>query len=285
MTAQNGKKTALFDRIFRPQHIVLSNGHSVDRPRSRMPLILILLVAGVYISAVATKFDLGMFIKRANQLPVILGRIFHPNFGFIKTIIPPLISTIKMSIVGTVMGCVVALPLAIFSSSNINRNRVLLAVVRLLVSVTRSLPAIIYAYLFSFVFGTGTFAGSLAIALFTVGIVAKMLYENIETIDMGPYEAMQSFGATTLQSFWAACMPQILPQYLDNCLYSFELNIRQSAILGYVGVGGLGVLIKERIALRAYEDAGMIFLMIFVVVFSIDLINDRIRGIILRRKK
>ena len=149
---------------------------------------------------------------------------------------------------------------------------------RILVSIVRSLPVIVYAYLFVFIFGMGTFAGSLAIGVFTFGIVTKMLYESIETIDMGPYEAMQSFGATTLQSFWSACMPQILPQYFDNCLYCFELNVRQSSILGYVGAGGLGILITERISLRAYEDAGMIFLTIFAVVWLIDIMNDYIRS-------
>lgn len=271
------KKIPLFDRIFKPEHIVLNNGHEIYRPRSRTPFLIGLIVIGVIISVRTTGFDLAMLIKRFGQLPVILGRIFHPNFDFVGTIMPKLIDTIKMSIVGTVLGCIFALPLAIFASANINRNKPVLMIVRLFISITRSLPAVVYAYLFSFVFGMTTFAGALAIAVFTVGIVAKMMYENIETIDMGAYEAMQSFGATTLESFWAGCMPQILPQYLDNCLYSFELNIRQSTILGYCGVGGLGVLIRARISVRAYEDAGMIFLMIFIVVFAIDLINERIR--------
>ena len=118
----------------------------------------------------------------------------------------------------------------------------------------------------------------MAISFFTFGIVAKMLYENIETIDMGPYEAMQSFGANTLQSFWTACLPQILPQFFDNCLYCFELNIRQSSILGYVGAGGLGILISERVSLRAYSDVGMILIAVFIVVWTIDLINDYIRS-------
>ena len=74
-------------------------------------------------------------------------------------------------------------------------------------------PTLIYAYIFALIFSLGSLAGTVAIAVFTIGIVAKMLYESIETIDMGPYEAMQSFGASTLQSFWAACMPQILPTY------------------------------------------------------------------------
>ena len=276
------EKTPLFDRIFKPEHIVLENGHSIDRKKSRTPVILAMLLIGIIISVRTTGFDLGMFFSRIGQLPVILKRIFHPNFSFFSTVWPKLVDTIKMSIVGTVVGCIIALPLAIFASSNINRNKPTLWIIRVIISIVRSLPAVVYAYLFSFIFGMNTFAGSLAIAVFTIGIVAKMLYENIETIDMGAYEAMQSFGANTLQSFWAACMPQILPQYLDNCLYSFELNIRASSILGYCGVGGLGVLIRARISVRAYEDAGMIFLLIFVVVFAIDLINDNIRKRIIR---
>ena len=136
----------------------------------------------------------------------------------------------------------------------------------------------IYALILALIFTLGTFAGMIAIAIFTLGIVAKMMYESIETIDMGPYEAMQSFGATTFQSFWTACMPQILPTYIDNCLYCFELNVRSSTILGYVGAGGLGLLIKDRIGFTKYHDVGAIILSIFVVVFALDLFNDWVRS-------
>ena len=271
-------KTPLFDRIFKPEHIVLSNGHTVDRPRSRTPLILIIMVIAIIISSKATGFNMEILIKRFDQFFTILSKLFRPNFGFLEKVIDPLIGTIKMSIVGTVVGCVVGLPVAIFASSNINRNRPTLLFIRLIISIARSLPTVVYAYIFVLIFGLGTFAGSLAISFFTFGIVAKMLYENIETIDMGPYEAMQSFGANTLQSFWTACLPQILPQFFDNCLYCFELNIRQSSILGYVGAGGLGILISERVSLRAYSDVGMILIAVFIVVWTIDLINDYIRS-------
>lgn len=271
-------KTPLFDRIIKPEHITLPNGHSVDRPKSRMPLILVTMVIVLYISLKTTNFDMNLLISRANQLTVILGRIFQPDFSFFSQVIPLLIDTIKMSIVGTVMGCAVGLPLAILASSNINKNKPTLLVCRFILSVLRSLPTLIYAYIFALIFRFGTLAGSFAIAIFTLGIVAKMLYENIETIDMGPYEAMQSFGATTLESFWTACMPQILPQYLDNCLYCFELNVRSSSILGYVGAGGLGLLISERISFREYNQVGMILLTLFVVVWVIDLVNDFIRS-------
>ncbi|MBQ7993170.1 MAG: phosphonate ABC transporter, permease protein PhnE [Solobacterium sp.] len=278
MSQADVRKAPLFDRVFKPEHIVLENGHSVERPRSRMPLILLCLLAVIIISLKMTGFDFNVIVRRAKELTVILGQIFRPNFSYFPKIVNPLIETIKMSIIGTIAGCAIGLPLSILASSNINHNKPSLLVIRFILSVMRSVPTLIYASVLALVFGLGTFAGTLAITIFTVGIVAKMLYESIETIDMKPYEAMVSFGATTLQAFWTACMPQILPTYVDDCLYCFELNIRASSILGYVGAGGLGVLIRERTGLRAYNDLGMVLLILFLAVLIIDFVNDYIRS-------
>ena len=100
-TADTTQKLPLFDRIFRPEHIVLENGHSIDRPRSRMPLILICLAAVIIISMRATGFSFSILIERGNQLTVILGKIFHPDWSYFPKLISPLIETIKMSIIGT----------------------------------------------------------------------------------------------------------------------------------------------------------------------------------------
>jgi len=278
MAKQKMLKTPLFDRIFKPELITLPNGHTVERPRSRTPLILLLFIVVVIISIRATGFDLSIIVSRAKQLTVILSKIFNPNFSYFPKVISPLIETIQMSIVGTIVGSLIGLPLAILASSNINQNKPTLLVCRFILSVLRSIPTLIYAYIFALIFSLGPLAGTVAIAVFTIGIVAKMLYESIETIDMGPYEAMQSFGASTLQSFWSSCMPQILPTYLADCLYCFEINVRASSILGYVGAGGLGILIRERTGLRAYSDLGMILITLFVVVWLIDMINDYLRS-------
>ena len=278
MAKQKMLKTPLFDRVFKPELITLPNGHTVERPRSRTPLILLLFTIIVIISIRATGFNLSTIITRLKELTVILSKIFHPNFNYFSKVISPLIETIQMSIVGTIIGSLIGLPLAILASSNINKNKPTLLVCRFILSVLRSIPTLIYAYIFALIFSLGSLAGTVAIAVFTIGIVAKMLYESIETIDMGPYEAMQSFGASTLQSFWAACMPQILPTYLADCLYCFEINVRASSILGYVGAGGLGILIRERTGLRAYSDLGMILITLFVVVWLIDMVNDYLRS-------
>ncbi len=277
--AAQAQHVPLFDRILKPKTITLDNGHSVAKPASRTPFILGFMVIIVAIAIRATGFSLTAIINRSSELTVILGQVLTPNWAFIpERVIGPLIETVQMSITGTLAGCAVGLPIAILSSSNINRNRPTLLFFRFVLSIIRSIPTLIYALILALIFSLGAFAGTVAIALFTLGIVAKMLYEAIETIDMGPYEAMQSFGSTTFEAFWSACMPQILPIYLDSCLYCFELNVRASAILGYVGAGGLGVLISERTGLRRYHDVGAIIVSLFLVVWLIDLVSDYLRS-------
>ncbi|MBE6049104.1 MAG: ABC transporter permease subunit [Clostridium sp.] len=117
----------------------------------------------------------------------------------------------------------------------------------------------------------------LAISIFTFGIVAKMIYEKIETIDMGAFEAMEAAGATKLQAFCSAIMPQILPTYLSTCLYSFEINVRYATILGYVGAGGISLILNEKIGWREYDKIGMILVMLFITVVLIEYTSKYIR--------
>ena len=140
-----------------------------------------------------------------------------------------------------------------------------------------TLPTLVIAKFAALIFGLGTFAGTMAITVFTFGVVSKMLYEAIETIDMGAFEAMESAGGNKFQSFWSACFPQILPTYLSYCLYSLEMNIRAAAILGYVGAGGLGILINERVGWRDYHGLGTLLLTLFVVVLIIENTSEYLR--------
>lgn len=270
-------RVKLFDRIFKPQLITLPNGSTVMRPRSRMPLIVAVIAAVLYASILLTGFDLGIIIRRGNQFFVILKQIFQPDFSYFDKVVQPLLDTIKMSILGSVLGATLALPFSVVASTNINRTGWVVAVLRFLLNIIRTLPTLVIAKFAALIFGLGTFAGTVAITVFTFGVVSKMMYEAIETIDMGAFEAMESAGANKFQAFWTACFPQILPTYLSYCLYSLEMNIRAAAILGYVGAGGLGLLINERIGWRDYHGLGMVLLALFVVVFIIEKTSQYLR--------
>lgn len=270
-------RVPLFDRVFKPEVITLPNGSTVERPRSRQPLIWAIVILIIYASIQLTGFDLSIIIKRGYQFTAILGKLFQPNFSYFPKVITPLLDTIKMSVLGSFLGATLALPFAVVASSNINRNGISVAVLRFLLNIIRTLPTLVIAKLAALIFGLGTFAGTAAILIFTFGVVSKMMYEAIETIDMGAFEAMESIGSNKFQSFWSACFPQILPTYLSYCLYSLEMNIRAAAILGYVGAGGLGLLIEERIGWRDYNGLGMVLLALFVVVFIIENTSQYLR--------
>jgi len=224
-----------------------------------------------------TDFDFEIIIKRGYQLGNILKKMFTPDWSYWDKVVEPLFETIKMSVMGSVIGSAIALPFAVFASTNINKNGFSVSILRVILNIVRTLPTLVIASICALIFKLGAFAGTIAITIFTFGIVAKMLYESIETIDMGPFEAMESLGANKVQAFWSACMPQILPTYLSHCLYSFEINIRAASILGYVGAGGLGILIQERISWRDYESLGTLLIMLFVVVLIIENLSQYLR--------
>ena len=270
-------KETLYDKVFKPQKITLANGHSVLRRRSRTPLIVLLLALAIYLSLEMTGFDMGIIVSKFSKMLDLMKKILQPDWTFFPKVVSPLIDTIKMSILGTVIGCALALPIAILSSSNINHSVVIVSICRFILALIRTLPTLIIALVCALIFSLGTFSGTVAIAIFTFGIVAKMLFESIETIDMGPFEAMEALGANKFQAFWSACVPQILPVYLSHSLYCFEMNVRASAILGYVGAGGLGITINERIGWRDYNSLGMVLLSLFVVVVAIDFFSEYLR--------
>jgi phosphonate transport system permease protein len=261
---------SFFKNLFAQKEITLSNGKVVKQPRSIVPIVLIILGFFVYISVEITGFDMQVLIRRQRFFFDILKAMFPPRWDFASDVWQPLFDTIKMSLLGSIIGAVAAVPFAVLASQNVNQNSILRNIIRVVFSILRTLPTLIIALIATYIFGIGTFAGTLAITIFTFAIITKMLFEQIETVEMGPFEAMESLGATKTQAFIAAIIPQLLPTYLAFCLYCFEINVRYAAILGYVGAGGIGLLLDEKLAWREYSRAGMVLFMLFVTVVIIE---------------
>lgn len=256
----------------------LSNGKTVIKPRSYTLPILLLLIAFLYISAIVTGFDIKVIIERGKQFFVILGQMIPPKISYTKNIWIPLLDTVKMSLFGSLIGSVTAVPIAICASTNIVHNRVLITFLRFLLSIVRTIPTLVSALIATYVFGLGTLAGTTAIAIFTFAYVGKILYEQIETVDMGAFEAMEAMGCNRFRAFIAAIFPQIIPGYLSVCLFCFEGNVRYASILGYVGAGGLGLLLNEKIGWRQYDSVGMILILLFLTVLIIESTSHYIRS-------
>ena len=268
---------ALYDKIFKPKEYTLANGKKIEEKASRAPLVLLMLLVASIVSIKVTGFNLTTLAKRGNQFWVILGKMFPPDPGYIPSIWGPLFDTIKMSIIGSLVGALIAIPVAMLASSNIIKNKVVIVVVRLLFSIARTLPTLVTALIATFIFGLGTTAGSVSIAIFTFAYVGKLLYEQIETVDMGPFEAMEAMGCTKVRAFIESVLPQVLPGYLSNSLYCFEGNVRYAAILGYVGAGGIGLILNSEIGWRNYSRVGMILIILFITVVIIEYLSYWLR--------
>ena len=263
---------SLYDRIFKPRIYTLPNGTGVEEKRSRAPLVIVIVALLAILSIRITGFDLSVLVTKGGKFFDILKAMFPPNTAYLGKIWQPLWDTIKMSFLGSFIGAVLAIPFAIAAASHIVTN-----LVRLFLSLVRTLPTLVCALIATYIFGLGTMAGTCAIAVFTFAYVGKQLFEIIETVDMGPYEAMEALGATRLRAFTTAVFPQVLPTYLSVSLFCLEGNVRYASILGYVGAGGLGLIMNEKIGWREYDSLGMILIVLFVTVMVIEGLSHALR--------
>jgi len=266
----------IIKNIFLPDTFTLSNGKVVKEKFNWGPYITIIVIILVAICSVITKIDIPLFIKRSYHFTTMIQAMIPPNWSFMSTMAKPMIATIMMSLIGTIVAAVLALPISFYCSSNpaFKLNKQYLTVHRTWLGLIRTLPVLIYAKLIALIFGSGTLSGTIAIAIFTFPICIKMMYEHIETVDMGPYEAMLSTGAGRIKSLRCSVFPQVKGYYYSTVLYNFEMNVRSAAILGYVGAGGIGVLINTQLTWRAYGNTG---LMLFVLVITVIIIESTSR--------
>lgn len=255
----------------------LETGEVVVQPYSMMPLVWVILLILVAISWQMTRINLFTLVRRFDNFLEILRAMNNPNWSYLQRVQQPMIDTIQMSFLGSILGSFMALPVAFTASSNINKNKWSLSAIRLFLSAFRTLPVLVYASLLALVFGFGTLAGTMAITIFTFALMTKLLYEIIETIDMGAYSAVESTGATKAKAFITAVIPQITPGFLSLSLYAFEINIRFAAILGWVGAGGIGLLMDDRMSWRAYNDLFVILVVLFVIVVGIEQLSRYFR--------
>ncbi len=243
--------------------------------RNALVLTLVALILG---SAIFAGFNPIEVIQNFSKGKRLLGRMFFPPaWSYTVKVLPPLLETIRMAVVGTVFGAVIALPVAVFAAANFLNNPWISKPIRLILNIFRTIPALVLASLFVAVFGIGPFSGVVALSIFTFGLISKLTYESIEAIDQGQVEALMSLGADKPNILRYAIMPQILPQFMSYTLYGFEVNVRAAAVLGYVGAGGIGQTFEHNLAWRNFDRVGVIIVISFAVVLIIDFVSSHIR--------
>ncbi len=252
------------------------------KPR-RSPWTTVALVGFAALTwwAASTEFGIGFDVVRIFENITrgadIIAEFFPPNWEYLPRTYGPMLETFRMAVIASVIGCGVALPISFLASRVTTPNLVAFLVDRSVLNVVRALPDLLYALVFVAAVGIGPLPGILALVLFNIGVVAKLLSETIDGVDPGPIEAANAAGANRTQMVRWSVLPQVLPNYVAYSLYVFELNIRASAVIGIVGAGGIGNLINTERRFFRYDNLMVILIEIFVFVFVIELISIWLR--------
>jgi phosphonate ABC transporter permease subunit PhnE len=195
-----------------------------------------------------------------------------------KVVHPALIETLHTATLGTVIAVALASLVALMVARNITRSVVLNTIGRFILVATRSVHAMIWALFFVAVFGPGALAGTLAIAIHSIGFTGKLLSEAIEEAKPGPIEALVAAGASPFTILLKGYWPQIKPAFLAIAMFRWDSNVRESAVLGLVGGGGLGMALETALSNLYWDQAGLVLLVIFAVVVAAEIVTAWMRA-------
>lgn len=252
---------------------------NVPVPPSKMKpfltiLIVLLLVAG---SGWQIGFSISELTEGLPNMWDLVVQLVPPDWAYFSEITSPILETIRMAVVGTTFGGLLAFPLSMLAARNVFHTSWITVPARYLLNLIRTLPELLLAALFVAIFGIGPIPGVLALMLFSLGIIAKLFYESVEAIDSGPMEAMTAVGANKIKWIIFGVVPQVTASFMSFFLYAFEINIRAAAVLGLVGAGGIGLYYEQNLGFFEYGKVSSIIVYTLIVVLLIDNLSTKVR--------
>ncbi|MGF1695483.1 phosphonate ABC transporter, permease protein PhnE [Vibrio kyushuensis] len=205
-------------------------------------------------------------------------RMTPVDYGFYPTTVhAALIETLHIATLGTLFTLVLAVPLALLNAPNITPNKTINWLAQVVLVSTRSINSLVWALLFIALFGPGVLAGIMAIAVRSIGFVGKLLSEALVEVNMGTIEAIKATGAPKASILMKGYWPQVMPAFYSIVLFRWDINVRESAVLGLVGAGGIGVVLNDAQNLFEWQKVSMVLISIFAVVIIAEAIVVQIR--------
>ena len=217
-----------------------------------------------------------------HNLVRIVGEMVPPDWSILHTSISAAIVTFDTALMGTTIAFVISLILAPFAARNIAPNRVLYEITRAVMGFARTVPLWVSGLLFLVTVGISPFAGVLALALETVGVLTKLYAEAIEEMDMGPVDALRVSGATRTQVFLHGVLPSVATTFVGLVIYRMDSNVRAALILSAFGAGGIGFLLFNSIELFQWAQVGTELIVMFAMVLLVERVSILARGRIAR---
>jgi phosphonate transport system permease protein len=249
----------------------------VNRPSLRLLLWTAGLIAFLVWSWQGIGADLVKLVREFVDAQPIIEQFADPDWSILQDAIDQTIVTIQMSVIGILGAAIISLPLGLLAARNVASTPVYM-VARLFLSFVRCIPDLVWAICFVVIVGLGPFAGTLAIIVGTSGSFGKLFAESMESVDPKPVDAVRATGASNLAASIWGILPQAFPLLLSYVLFYWESTVRNAAIFGLVGAGGIGQLIDLHLGLLRYDRLAVDIVCIFVAVVVIDRVSALIRS-------
>ncbi len=240
----------------------------------QLVLVVIVVLACGYAGGL---FDLQRMTEGIPSLFTIFSEGVPPDFSRWQSWLRPLLDTLVMSVAGTALALVMALPLGVLAARNTSPHPLIYRAVRSLLNLFRAIPELIMGILFVAAVGFGVLPGLLALAFHSIGMVGKFIAESIEHADERVVDAIRATGATPFQVITHGIWPQVIPQICDITLYRWEYNFRASTVMGMVGAGGIGFELMSSLRLMRYDEVSAILLLILLLVTLVDSLGAWLR--------
>jgi phosphonate transport system permease protein len=245
--------------------------------KRRSIFTLILLASAVYFSMKLTEFDLSKFRDFKNMIEF-LSQWFPMNFDALPKMLQDSFETLAMAFLGSFFGLLIALPISFIAAKNTSPSKILFQLSRVMLSFVRSIPEIVFGLILLTALGLGPFPAVLAIMFHNIGVLGKLISELIEASDPGPQEAMRAVGAKSWLASLFSIIPQIWPNVLSHYFYRFEVAIRTSLILGFIGGGGIGQRLFNDFKTFQYSSVSLDVLIIMIIVVMVDFFGSYVRN-------
>lgn len=215
------------------------------------------------------------------QMADLLTRMWPPDPKYITATLTGLVETLHIATLGTIIAIFLAVPVGLLAARNVTPNLALNLVAKFIFVTSRSINSLVWALLFVAIFGPGPLAGTLAIAFRSIGFTGKLFAEAVEEANAGSIEALTAAGSSKLSTLLLGYWPQIRPAFWSIALFRWDINIRESAVLGIVGAGGVGMALNTALDLLYWDQVSVVLIAIFIVVILAEVIVTMLRAKVL----
>ncbi|MFV9473281.1 phosphonate ABC transporter, permease protein PhnE [Advenella sp. RU8] len=248
-------------------------------------LLFVLFIVFFAWSVAASGISVSELLTGLPNMLQITSEMIPPSTDRVEPMMKAVLVTFQMALVGTVIGILISLPLAVLASKNHTPHPWVRSAIRSMVSFIRTIPDLAWALFFVASVGLGPFAGTLTLIMDTIGFCARFFAETIEEVDEGSPEALSALGASNTSVVVCAVLPMAMPSLINTSLFALEKAVRSSVVLGLVGAGGIGAELATSMEMFRYDQAATIVLMIFALVVVVEMLSSRARMSLIQKRK